>query len=186
MVHVALLMVLFIHAQPADRSAVDVSIEWLTAWARRDTKALRQLSMFPLAVEGFQFNEHSEKNICDRVPGMTRNPKSREIRVSAHTEAEFGAMIACVFADNAGEEWIKGSSDGRFVGKARQLTSPAHSSRRLARYRKKVGPMTKTRTFVEAVTSQDGVTLSALLVLGNRPSGSFGVQAVHVDFLFEE
>jgi len=173
-------------AAPAARSAVDVSKDWLTACARHDGAALRQLSIFPLVVEGFQFNERPEKNVCDRVPGMTRDPKTSEIRVSAETEAEFEAMSACVLADNASSEWIKGSSEGSFVGRARLLKSPAQAGRRLARYRKKLLPIAKTRAFVEAVTSQDGITLTALVVLGRTPSGSLGVESVHIDFLFQE
>jgi hypothetical protein len=186
MLPTAAFMIVLSQAAPVSDSAVDVSTAWLTALAHGDSRALRQLSRFPLVVEGFQYNERPEQNVCDRVPGMVRNPKTREIRVSARTEAEFDTMIACVLADNAAEEWIKGSNERRFVGKARLLASPAHSGRRVARYRKVVAPLAKTRTLVEAVTSQDGVTLTALLVLGRTPSGSFGVESVHIDFLFEE
>jgi hypothetical protein len=186
MTYLIAFMVLQGQPAPVAQSAVDVSKEWLTAYARHDGAVLRRWSIFPLVVEGFQYNDRPETNICDRVPGMTRNPTTSEIRVSAETEAGAETMLACVFADNSTHEWVKGSSDRTFVGKVRLLKNPAQAGRRLARYRKKMLPLAKTRTFVEAVTSQDGVTLTALVVLGRTPSGSFGVESVHIDFLFEE
>lgn len=88
MTRLAAFMVLYIQAAPSPMSAVDVSKEWLTACARHDGAALRQRSIYPPMVEGFQYNGRPETNICDRVPGMARNPATSEIRVSAETEAE--------------------------------------------------------------------------------------------------
>jgi hypothetical protein len=65
------------------------------------------------------------------------------------------------------------------------LRSAAQSSRRLARYRKEVARLPQPRVLVEAVTKDDGITLSALLVL-RASAESFVVEAVHTDFLFEE
>jgi hypothetical protein len=87
------------------RSAEDVSVEWLIALARRDSAELKALSGFPLVVDGFQSNDKPQANPCEGVPGMSRNPKTLEVRVSATTESEFDKMIACVFADNASPEW---------------------------------------------------------------------------------
>ena len=110
-----------------------------------------------------------------------------EVRVSATSEDQFEKVIACVFSDNSTHEWTS-EPDGRgeFKGTIKVLSGPERSSRRLARYRKEVLRLPKPRVLVEAVTTNDGVTLSALLVLRTVASGALVVEAVHTDFLFEE
>lgn len=171
---------------PALRSATEVAIHWLTALARHDSATVRNLSVFPLLVDGFQSNAGPDENPCDIAPVMTRNSKTREIRVSAQSEAQFDQMIACVFSDSATEEWVERRGRRGFKGTVRLLERPEQSSRRLARHRKEVVPLSSTRTLVEAVTTNRGVTVTAMLVLRPGATGAPAVEAVHTDFLFEE
>ena len=168
-------------------SPEEVSREWLRALAQHDSTTIRKLSTFPLVVDGFQSNGKPETNPCNGVPGMTRNRRTMEVRVSATSEDQFEKVIACVFSDNSTHEWTS-EPDGRgeFKGTIKVLSGPERSSRRLARYRKEVSRLPKPRVLVEAVTTNDGVTLSALLVLRTVASGALVVEAVHTDFLFEE
>jgi hypothetical protein len=171
----------------ATRSPRDITAEWLTALAHRDSPRIRHLSTFPLLVEGFQSNDKPDKNPCDRVPGMKRDPKTSEIRVSAASDTEFDGVMACVMSDNAAAEWVdRVSGASQFRGALRILKKPDQSSRRLARYRKEISTLPKPRVIVEAVEKHDGVTVSALVVLRTVASGAFAVEAVHSDFLFEE
>jgi hypothetical protein len=164
---------------PASPSAIEVSEAWLVALARADAAAIRRLSALPLVIEGFQYNARADENLCNRVPGMKRNPKTKEIRVSAETEAQLGPVLECVFADEARREWTK----DRVRPTLKQLAHPRESSRRLARYRQR--PLLATHTIVQAVKSLDGVTVSALLAL-RRQDASLTVEACYLDFLFEE
>src|SRR3982750_1245483 len=155
MTRVVVLMILLVPDGGTSGSAPspeEVSMEWLRALARHDSTTIRKLSVFPLVVDGFQSNGNaSEPSPCDGLPGMTRNPRTMEIRVSATSEDQFEKMIACVFADNSTHEWTAGPDGrGEFRGSVKLLNGPGRSSRRLARYRKEVSRLPKPRVLVEA------------------------------------
>jgi hypothetical protein len=49
-----------------------------------------------------------------------------------------------------------------------------------------VSRLPKDQVLVEAVTDDDSVTVSALVVLRPVNAGSLAIEAVHIDFLFVE
>jgi hypothetical protein len=159
----------------------DVAAAWLHALSDADVPELRRLTVLPFAADGFQNNTRASENVCNSVRGMRRNPKTREIFVSAKNDMEFAPVLTCLLSDNTNLEWTK--ADIR--PSVRLLGSPRESSHRLVRYRPRLRSMAKSDVLVEAEKTLDGVTMTAFLVL--RPSaGSFAVSAYYLDFLFEE